>query len=175
MYSQNKGIPHTNNILQIKGVIFYPTGGGELTLPNNNKTLPEATIPKSISIETPTVQKGRGQRQESSSVNSQVIQFCKNFDAYLRPYLEYKVKVFRGGQISNYLTHLKSLTSDKTILSTVVGDTIEYVNQPPEISIIPKNPIAKEHAEQVFTELSNPIDKKVNLLLRMIESTLSLM
>eukprot|EP00794_Sanderia_malayensis_P016482 gene16482-18121_t len=58
----------------------------------------------------------------------------------------------------------KALTSDKTILQTVVGDTIEFIEQPPEMSIILRNYIAKEHAEQVYTELSDLIDKKVIVL-----------
>ena len=39
MHSQNKDIPLTlNSILKIREIIFYPTGGGEITLPNNNRT-----------------------------------------------------------------------------------------------------------------------------------------
>ena len=160
MYSQNKDILLTNNILQIREIIFCPTGGGELTLPNNNKTFTRGNNFKTSCHQSPSVQKRQGERQESSSVSSQVMQFSKNFDTYLRPYLEYKVKNFRGGQISTHLTQWEALTSDKTILQTVVGDTIEFIEQPPEISIIPKNSIAKEHAEQVDTELNNLIGKK---------------
>ena len=94
-------------------------------------------------------------------MNPQVMQFSKNLDTYLRPYLEYKVKNFRGGQISTHLTQWEALTSDNTILQTVVGDTIEFIEQPPEMSNIPKNSIAKEHAEQVYIELNNLIEKKV--------------
>lgn len=32
MHSQNKD---SNHILKIREILFYPTGGGELTLPNN--------------------------------------------------------------------------------------------------------------------------------------------
>ena len=94
-------------------------------------------------------------------MNSQVIQFFSQIDTYIRPYLEYKVKHFRGGQIANYFTQWEVLTSDQTILQTVVGDTIEFIEEPPETSVIPKNSIAKEHAEQVNTELNNLLDKKV--------------
>ena len=46
-------------------------------------------------------------------------------------------------------------------MQTVVGDTIEFLEKPPEASVIPKNSIAKEHEEQVNTELINLLDKRV--------------
>ena len=46
-------------------------------------------------------------------------------------------------------------------MQTVVGDTIEFLEKPPEVSVIPKNSIAKEHEEQVNTELINLLDKRV--------------
>lgn len=46
-------------------------------------------------------------------------------------------------------------------MQTVVGDTIEFIEQPPENSFISKNSIAKEHAEQVNAELNSLLDKHV--------------
>ena len=161
MYSQNKDTLLANNILQIREIIFVHQGEGNLPSPRTTKLLPEATKSESAVIKTPTVQTRQEQRQDSSSVSPQVMQYSKNLDTYLRPYLEYKVKNFRGGQISTHLTQWEALTSENTILQTVVGDTIEFIEQPPEMSNIPKNSIAKEHAEQVYTELNNLIEKKV--------------
>lgn len=100
MHSQSKD---TNHILKISEALFYPIGGGEVTL-LNSKALPEATVSKSTAVKTTTVQQkrqGQGQRQDILSVNPQVIEFAKTFDTHFRPYLEYKVKLFRGCQIAH--------------------------------------------------------------------------
>jgi len=60
-----------------------------------------------------------------------------DFNSALPQYVEYcrfKANTFRAGQIVDKLDHWKTLTSDREILDTVTGQTIDFISEPIQIN-----------------------------------------
>ena len=77
------------------------------------------------------------------------------------PYLEQQVKRFRAGQIASCIESWKEITSDKTVLSTVEGDSIEFPQKFPSQSSYPHNSFSKEHAPLIENEIASLLEKHV--------------
>ena len=77
-----------------------------------------------------------------------------------KPYLQYKTDSFIGGQLCHFLPKWKLLTSECTILQTVQGDTINFLQTPPSNSFLPNNSIARTHRTLMENELASLILKK---------------
>ena len=60
-----------------------------------------------------------------------------------------------------YYKKWAELTSDKEILQTVIGTTIEFVQVPPIQISHPHNSICKDHADLVKIEIKSLIEKKI--------------
>ena len=71
----------------------------------------------------------------------------------LIPYLQSRAFSFQAGQICLYYKKWAEFTSDKKILQTVKGATIEFVKVPPIQMSIPHNSICKDHADLVKIEM----------------------
>jgi len=94
-------------------------------------------------------------------MNLKVSQFPSFVQHSLKPYLQYKADSFVGGQLCHFLPKWKLLTSDCTILQTVQGDTITFLQTPPSNSFLPNNSIARTHRTLMEYELASLISKRV--------------
>ena len=94
-------------------------------------------------------------------MNLKVSQFPSFVQHSLKPYLQYKADSFIGGQLCHFLPTWKLLTSDCTILQTVQGDTITFLQTPPSTSFLPNNSIASTHRTLMEYELASLISKRV--------------
>ncbi len=89
---------------------------------------------------------------------SHFIDFVNNS---LKHYLAYKVSVFTGGQLCNFLQQWKTLTSDQNILQTVEGDQIEFICSPPKSFLHPKNYVPPDNHTQICQEIASLVSRKV--------------
>ena len=74
-------------------------------------------------------------------------------ETQLIPYLQAKVKSFKGGQLSLYQHEWAKLTTDGSILQTISGECIEFLSEPPSQSAFPPNSIQRDHKSLVDNEI----------------------
>ena len=87
----------------------------------------------------------------------------------LFPYLQHRVKTFSAGQISQFLTNWRDITSDPYILNIVSGDIIEFDSVPtPQISC-PPNSVSKQHITFLKQEITTMLAK--NVITRTVHET----
>ena len=77
------------------------------------------------------------------------------------PNLKSRIISFCGGKIQNFLSQWETLTSDPTILQTVKGEIIDFINAPPSSSVYPNNSISKDHVTKIDQEISSLMKKKI--------------
>ncbi len=71
-----------------------------------------------------------------------------------------RVSAFQGGQLSSYYSEWAKLTSDTSILETVLGEKIDFIVTP-TASSYPPNSICKEHSLLADAEIKSLLEKRV--------------
>ena len=114
------------------------------------------------------MEKVRPQPKERPEEIKQLITQLKNsvsgfplfIDATLRPYLQSHCDTFQAGNISHSLDAWKEMTSDKDILSTVMGMSIEFCDKPIQ-HYLPKSARSEREIQIISGEINKLLLKGV--------------
>ena len=99
--------------------------------------------------------------QELENVESKVSSLHSFLHKSLIPYLKNRVATFLAGQISQYVENWKKIPSDPYILNIVLGDTIEFVSEPPAQQRYPPNSISGALLPELQKEIKDLLSKGV--------------
>jgi hypothetical protein len=90
----------------------------------------------------------------------QVTSFSDFIEGPFKVYNMSRVSAFQGGQLSSYYSEWAKLTSDTSILETVLGEKIDFIVTP-TASSYPPNSICKEHSLLADAEIKSLLEKRV--------------
>ena len=81
-------------------------------------------------------------------------------EATLRPYLQCRCDAFQAGNISHSLDAWKGITSEKDILRTVMGTSIEFCDKPTQ-QYLPKSVRSERKIQIISGEINKRLSKGV--------------
>ena len=107
---------------------------------------------------TTAKRKARRNNTTHRSTKYWVSDFPLFIETTLRPYLQSRYDTFQTGNISHSLDAWKEMTSDKDILSTVMGMSIEFCGKPIQ-HYLPKSARSERETQIISAEVNKLLSK----------------